>query len=471
MAASACTSTARKTAGGADQTTDNQTSAATSAKAAAAKARLAAGAKGAPGAKSKSGGSGGSVQAGSASETRTIGGVKVGRGITAKTIKLGFFGANPQYASTVYQGLGAGGLDPGPQLGAAKAMIAWMNSHGGIAGRKVDPIYYEVKSGQSNEQQACATLAEDNKTFAVITNNAADQLPGCMKKNHTVLLQEDTGVHDIVDVKNLAPYYYAPAWFDQQRNAKVYVDGLQAQGYFKGAKIGLLLFDAPYYQRAADVVQQQLKHYGLKLTERFAYQGVNNPDGPGNAVVRFRASTVTHVMVLDFHTQMIVTFANAAEAQGYRPRYGLNSSSQWSVLRDEGSLWRPEQYRNAVGVGHRPVDDIDSRTHNSAVKLCMKIYTDAGLQLHGANAARYSLAYCDLLMFLKRGLERATELTPDGLWSAVGGFGSTFESALTFGTRFGPSGGIGGPTTIRYGAFDQGCTCFKYTGGSMLVKD
>lgn len=473
IVATGCSSTARKTAAedGPAAAANSETGAADEAKGSTLFAT---------GPRTSGSGAGSGGRAGSSSAATTGGGSAatgtqragaVGRGVTAKTIKITFFGADPQYASAVYQGLGAGGLDPGPQLDAAKAMVAYMNKHGGIAGRKIQPYYYEVAGAGYDEQEACATIAEDNDPFAVITNNAVDQMPACLKKHGTILLQDDTAVHDANDFRSYAPFYYAPSWFDQTRNATVYVDGLAAQGFFKGAKLGLILYDAPFYHRAADVLEKRLARYGMKLTERFAYPGITNPDAAGNAVVRFRSSGVTHVMVLDFHTQMVVTFANAAESQGYRPRYGLNSFSQWSVLRDEGSLWRPEQYRGAIGVGHRPIDDVNDRQHNSAIKQCVKIYSDAGLELNGANAARYAVAYCDLLNFLKLGLERAPALSAQGLWQAVGRFGEGFTSALAFRTRFGPNTGLGGPITIRYGAFNQACQCFKYTSGPKLIKE
>lgn len=412
------------------------------------------------------------ARAKSGSRAASATGIELGRGVTQSTIRLGFMGIDEQDAEGVYKSIGAGGLRAGPQIKAAKAMVDYLNKNGGIAGRKIDPLYREIKTAErTRESEHCAFFAEDNKVFAVIYNNEAHEMPACLAKKDTVFLQEDTGVHDEVDFKNLAPYYYGPAWFDQTRNALIYVDGLVDQGFLKKeTKIGLLLYDQPYYRRAADIVGKRLADYGMKVTERVAGAGLSDASWQGPAVVRFRTSFVTHVLILDFHIQMLGTFAPAAESQGYRPAYGLNSSSLWWDSAALNPVIPPEQLAGAVGVGHRPVDDVGSRDHNAAVKRCFEIFDKAGLEISGANAARYTLAYCDLLIFLKTGLEHAPALTADGLRKGVATFGESYESALNFGTRFGPGAGLGGPSQIRYGGYDSSCQCWKYTSGLIAAK-
>ena len=119
-------------------------------------------------------------------------------------------------------------------------MIDWVNSHGGVAGRKLSPIYYGFDAsgtGPPSDQQdqaACAKYTQDNKVFAMIVQGSI--FDECAKREGAVDLNQDgtpsiyKKYPDRIDIESLN---MVRAW-------KVTVDGAAQLGYFNaGAKIGV----------------------------------------------------------------------------------------------------------------------------------------------------------------------------------------------------------------------------------------
>jgi hypothetical protein len=59
-------------------------------------------------------------------------------------------------------------------------------------------------------------------------------------------------------------------------------------------------------------------------------------------------------------------------------------------------------------------------------------------------------------------LDRAGELTPAGIAARIDALDASFESAMTFSTRF-FAGRRDGVAAVRTFAFDDACSCFRYT--------
>ncbi len=51
---------------------------------------------------------------------------------------------------------------------------------------------------------------------------------------------------------------------------------------------------------------------------------------------------------------------------------------------------------------------------------------------------------------------------------AAESLGPSFPSALAYGVAFGPTR-HSGVAAVRYAAFDESCTCFKYTSGNIPI--
>ena len=71
-------------------------------------------------------------------------------------------------------------------------------------------------------------------------------------------------------------------------------------------------------------------------------------------------------------------------------------------------------------------------------------------------------------LFLKFLLDRGASTAPGALRQAVESLGTSYESAWTFGTRFGP-GRHDGATAGRVLVYEDGCECFRYEGADIPI--
>lgn len=111
----------------------------------------------------------------------------LGRGVTATTIKIGValvdFDCIKQFVNSIRQ----------DQQAIYQAYIDDINAHGGVAGRKIVPVYHTFcPIGTSGTVTLCTQFAQDDKVFAVIgnftdsTNDGASQ--ECLAKTQGTVL-------------------------------------------------------------------------------------------------------------------------------------------------------------------------------------------------------------------------------------------------------------------------------------------
>ena len=84
--------------------------------------------------------------------------------VTAKTISIGI--GYVTNGDTANAAIGATGIGQGDPLGEAKAVVSYINAHGGVAGRKVTPVYHpydatSTATTSSQDQAACADYTQD----------------------------------------------------------------------------------------------------------------------------------------------------------------------------------------------------------------------------------------------------------------------------------------------------------------------
>jgi len=106
---------------------------------------------------------------------------KLGQGVTSSTIKLGL--VQPDYDCIKY----FVDFNRGDQEKTYKVFVDDLNAHGGILGRKVEPVYRDFcPIGNAQALAACTSFTEDDKVFAVvgvfIDQSGDAQL--CIAKNH-----------------------------------------------------------------------------------------------------------------------------------------------------------------------------------------------------------------------------------------------------------------------------------------------
>jgi len=368
------------------------------------------------------------------------------------------------------------GVNLGDPKVEVQAAVDWVNARGGVAGRKIVPVFEEFSAASNNwerdYQGFCTSFAEDHKVFAVIGSTIAysKTFAHCLAGHNTPLINSAGGVQDDVGVKALAPFLYTPGSFELTRLTRAYVDGLESGGFFgQGAKIGLIrVDDAPFARVTEKVLEPRLKQLGLTIAER-AVVAANESLGTTasqmpNVVLRFQQQNINRVIVLDNGT-LAISFSLAAASQGYFPRLGLNSQNNPILMQQN---LRPESLAGSVGVGWQPTADVDAQRdteRNGPAKICDEVNAKAGQGNVDRTGVWVQRMYCDGVFFLQAALARPTEITPTGLAVGAGALGQNYQSAMTFRTSF-PKPRLDGAAGYRVFTYDGSCSCFKYAGAT-----
>jgi ABC-type branched-subunit amino acid transport system substrate-binding protein len=393
----------------------------------------------------------------------------MGQGVTATQITIGVEVAKDINKATAAVGAKT---DNPEERAVAQATIDYLNAHGGIAGRKIVPVWSLMDPTQgtfeSQAQQTCSRFTEDAHVFAAVSSSVGgnDSLASCLAQRGVPLVANNYWPFDAAEYGRLGRFLYQPGRMIQERWVPAFIDGLVSMGFFtKGAKIGIIRFDEPVFERMAAAMKQRLAQHGLQVTAEaatltphaiadFGAMGAQI----GNAIINFQSKRVTHILMAEYNGQLPFFFLPAADSQGYKPVYGFHSND---LPNTQAGGQAPQQLKGSMVVGWMPANDvgIDSEYRKGNYALCMDIVKNAGGGPQGRRL--YAPYYCDSLMFLKTALERAGALTADGLDAAVGGLGRSYDSPFTYATNLFP-GRHDGAGSVRYSRFDDGCGCYVY---------
>jgi hypothetical protein len=403
-------------------------------------------------------------------------GLVMGRGVTSREVKVGIFIAKNLQAATGAVTGTSGAADEKPYI---EALVDYVNKTGGLRGRKIVPTYgfFDPLSSTpyvQQEQEACAHFTEDEKVFVILagTQSGTDGAFSCASKSQTPLITQIFWPLDDKYIADAGSWLYAPSRMRVERWMPFFVDGLKEQGYFSaGAKVGLVRFSDPVYARTAATMKRELARVGVKLVDEFDVGSVRQGADLGsiqpkvaNAILRFRAAGIDHVVFGDWSSVLPTFFIPEAESQSYRPRYGLSSQDAMDTI---ATLAPEAQIANAVGVSWMPpadADDASDPRDDPANNLCKKIIKDASLSYDRL----YAGSLCDNFFFLRATLDRATALTPAAFEPAARLLGTSFDSPFAFGTAFGP-GRFDGANVVRNMKWGPDCQCFVYVGAPKTV--
>jgi ABC-type branched-subunit amino acid transport system substrate-binding protein len=350
----------------------------------------------------------------------------------------------------------------------ADAVIADLNKRGGIRGRRVQHVYFGYGDGTNfvgEEQASCTLFTEDHDVVAVVGKSFGhtDSFLSCLGQAGVPYIESGVMQHDAEDLRRF-PLYFNPANIRLDRAGVLMVDGLAAQGFFvKGARVGLLTFDGAAYDRANEALAAALARHGVQLVEtaKIGHDISVQATEAQQAVLRLKLARADRVLVRYVNFQF---FAHAAEGQGYRPAYGLASD----IFPDDTQQTSPpDQFHGAKGVGWWPATDV--RDPGDPAQLgrtarCLKIVREAGVPTPEGNALRIAQITCETIWLVEEAAARSAGLDGEQLRVGIEALGNSFVPASTFASRLGPGrhDGAGG---LRYFAFDEGCSCFRYTTG------
>lgn len=206
----------------------------------------------------------------------------------------------------------------GPIKASYEAMLDQMHKTGQLPvnGRDVEFVYrsFELTEGEAGMRSVCVELAQDDKVFAAIVW-VYDLIAECLAREFKI---PTIGVYFGSEaMRRAAPYLFATgASLDGEvRNAPHMAHHL---GHLTGRKIGLFYAGTPEMKTLVEQgFKPQLESLGYKLLEAAADDG--GASTAALAVQRFRAAGVDTVFI----QSRPYDFSQAAEAQGWRPKYIL----------------------------------------------------------------------------------------------------------------------------------------------------
>jgi hypothetical protein len=430
------------------------------------------------------GGAGGSGAAGQAAGGGQSGGGAVtqagnGPGITATTINIGE-AYNPE-VSSADAAIGAANANPGDIKAETSAVISYINAHGGVAHRKLNPIWYRQSlndSAAQTFQNECSYWTQDHKVFVMEAEGPI--LANCVAKEQAISLTAGAIVADTNARNRQYPADINVSSFTIDHSMTATVNGLAKQGYFtKGAKVGLVTWDdADYRTSIQSGAYPALAAIGLTKvpTEYIAapasYGDLSQTSAAvGSAVLKYQTMGIDHVIIFDGPAGvaqgaiLFLEWMQQANSQHYYPKYGLNTTSGFNALASDVPQ---QELVGSIGIGWMPSleetsQDFARTPLRGYGKLCLQIMKNAGQQQSGANAIAVQLGICDRLFFLKQVLDPLTgPINQQTALAAINAIGNRFQSSITFGLTL-TAQKHDAARDVRNMAYLQSCQCYRYT--------
>ena len=370
-------------------------------------------------------------------------------------------------------------VDTGDNEGQATAAAAWLNARGGLAGRRVVPVFFRTSSSavlqnsDSVQQAACTHFTEDMRVDAVVAYLPNMPLFEDCLTAHRVLV-----VRSFLDGRGTDAFARAggallqPAGLDTAHSIAVLADGLGAQDYWRGHRIGWFLPDGPETTAAARsaIVRGAFERNGIHISKDFRYSGTDIQqafrDGSA-AVLQFKAAKLDRIILTGFGGTTY--FMNPAASQDYHPGYALDTDVDPSASTITVSDSR--QLSAVTGVGWQPTTDIGF-SHIGAKSRpqrdCTEAMKSAGQDISADTSASEAMLICDGLFFLRYGAVLANgSLVPTVFAPSVAGGGHGYDSPTTQVTDTTRRDGAAGYQILRYTASTN---AFRYTTAVQRIR-
>ena len=437
------------------------------------------------GAAAGSGSSG--VQTGSAGSTGSSGSQGVSGtgqqgtgGAGTKPIKVGLFAAD--YTKLVKSvGGSTSGSDP---HAVNRAIVKALNARGGLAGRKIEPVY-ETLDGtatdySSQEQAACETFTKDNPVEVVMSGGVGSEIfYSCLLKAGLGLVTGNpTEGTDTVTLRNYPNVFNPPGMATDRQAVALIEQSIRTKWLTKSSKVGVLLSGCPWGPRTYDkIVVPRLRALGATVDQfsigcpaKGSGELGTTSSAAQNAVLRFRGENVDRVMILTGHgdAASYVSFTSNAESQGWRPGYIVGSNAVAQAWVTQGVVSK-EQALNTRGAGWVPVVDIANAPLTAQGRACNELAQAGGAPPPNPKG-QFGLV-CDAWNSLKAALSRTGGVaTLPALRAAFEGMGTSFVGAggIDGGVRLGPKQ-HDGAYLVAPTAYVKECSCFRYLAAPAAV--
>jgi ABC-type branched-subunit amino acid transport system substrate-binding protein len=411
-----------------------------------------------------------------------------------KPIRVGFPGAD---VTAIFAAFGKADDAPSDVWAGTKALIKYINDHGGIGGRPISPVFHNVDAtgdAATEAQKACQDFTQDNKVDVVVDGLGSAPLATCLEHAGIADFGTTNWLPDAADLAK-APNWMIPTAMRIDRQIKGLLEASVASGRLKkGDKLGVMVEDCPYGHRTYDnIVVPFAKQLGVTVSQSSVKCLTNLvqdlapvTNDVQRATLAFSSTGVNHVIALHVAEAFLVSnFTQNAKQQNYFPKYLVTSNAYpWQNSQSQATIKiDPSALPNMSGAGYLPLLDIGgnykaSGAQKAAQDICTKIDpTQAGAKDLDAyeKPFRQNLFFsgCGGLFIVKATIEAAglnldyRALRPAYAALKRQGFVSTVLN----------SGRIGGPGDVTDGvgfmqpfAYDTTRKTFLFTGAAVPVS-
>jgi hypothetical protein len=366
-----------------------------------------------------------------------------------------------------------------------QAVIDGINAQGGVAGRKLVPVFAKTDTGSASWETdfgaACATFTQDHHVAVVLgyVFNYFASFESCLAKQGIPHLNTGFNIPDRQEL-SAYPLHLAVDVPTIDRRGLLKLDGAVAAGVLtRTSKLGVLTDTCPGTARSLNrTFLPETRRLGLTVTKTITVDCANGNSDSGkgvqavqSAVLQFASSGVDHVI---FHAVSegppLLLFALSAESQGYRPTYLVSSLATLEVVKQ---YIPPRQLPHIHGFGWMANLDVPPTAYpapNASQQRCLGLLKAKGLKPTTGPDYAYAYNFCEAAFLYRRALEKTGGVSAGAqVMAAIRGFGTDVESAINNdGSAFGPQLDDAVRAT-RHLVYRAGCSCFAYAGPTRRV--
>jgi len=385
------------------------------------------------------------------------------RGVTAEVVKVGFLILQVGQVEQIGFAVGAS-VDE--QRAAWKAFVDEVNRNGGIVGRRIEPVFaqYDVLD-YDTLRAACLALVQDGDVFAVLDGGGTYFGPAqlCVTEEHQtpLLVVGATGVTDEYLGRSGGRLY--SLYMRASRSMRTFAEEVHRAGHLRGRTLGLL---GDARNRAElDVLVDELARRGYRLAHRTLF---DEDTGTASAQVPVEVQEMRRkgvdAVVLAGNVVAETQFVQAADAQGFRPRY---FATDWANnSQDAAHQNQPPSFDGALAVTvRRSGEHLVGRPERPVETRCRELYeraTGQRLQRGAINTSLYTLMCSTLDVFVAGARNTGPELTRSRLAGGMAAIGPVVLSQMGDGS-FSPGKPDAGEQ-VRWNRWAADCRCWKPAG-------
>ena len=354
---------------------------------------------------------------------------------------------------------------PEEQRALLDAVLAGVNSEGGIACRKVVPVFYEANpTDQADMHAKCLELGD----MDVYANLDAGGFAAYSGRADCFLRHKIFYVGSFLygsEERAGNPYLFALTQYDRSYRDAVFA--LRDRGFFASTngfeRLGFIYRECQKYLvddmrgwlRDAGLSDDQVVPYSVGCPAPFA-----SPADLQQAVLTFQSRGVTHVTTMSFLGDM-ANFTRTAERQGFRPKYGLADDQliaiSYGTLRPD-----PSNIRDAIIITNtrNAEERTPGMTPGAATQRCDGYLRKAGLPPTWEQAPLAGLS-CNYVWMLKAAVEHAPSMAQSDLAEGLQRAGSVDFSYPSAPTDFARNRTTTGGHFWRVAQYKLECECWR----------